>query len=40
MSVTVGKTDTKPDPQIITSEFMAKLQKKLGCSERKLLMMA
>ena len=37
LSVTVGKSTEKPDPLLINSELMARLQKKLHCSERAVL---
>ena len=37
LSVTVGKSAEKPDPLLINSELMARLQKKLHCSERAVL---
>ena len=39
LSVTVGKPK-KADVQLITPQFMASLQKRLDCSQRKLLMIA
>lgn len=40
LSVTLGKAPTNQETILITSDVMAQLQKKLGCSERKLLMVA
>ena len=40
MSVTVGKSSVKPEPQLLTAGFMANLQKKLILSESKLLKLA
>ena len=39
LTVTVGKPSEKPESPILTREFIQKLQKKLNCSERKLLTM-
>ena len=39
LTVTVGKPSEKPVSHILTREFIQKLQKKLNCSERKLLIM-
>ena len=39
VSVTVGKSAAKPSPQPIDLEFMVNLQKKLNCSQKKLLML-
>ena len=40
ISITVGKKPNCQETMPITYDFMAQLQKKLGCSERKLLMVA
>ena len=40
LSVTVGKAKESSKPTAITTGFMASLQKKLNCSEKKLLMVA
>ena len=40
ISVTVGKAPNYQETMPITYDFMAQLQKKLGCSEKKLLMIA
>ena len=40
LAVTVGKSSEKPAAKPISSGFMASLQKKLNCSEKKLLMLA
>ena len=39
LTVTVGKPSEKPVSHILTRRFIQKLQKKLNCSERKLLIM-
>ena len=40
LCVTVGKSIEKPNPLILSSGLLGRLQKKLNCSERKLLMLA
>jgi hypothetical protein len=40
LGVTVGQSPGKLNPQLVTPEFMAGLQKKLGCSEKKILTIA
>ena len=40
LCVTVGKSSEKPSPLVISSELLGRIQKKLNCSERKLLILA